>query len=179
MEFKELLITYWSQVTLLLLAIASLIFYFIKRHFDNKSKKIEINHSIYQQNRLSAVNRFFENYAKAELMWNHIAIYDILSRKMSPKEIDQIIFPPLNDLKKNLWELKIYFEDSDYMNYKLIVDNVESINGKLSELYFDYNSQITDTTKSNDFYLTRRKILNENNKILSNLCNVLKETFRS
>ena len=56
MELKELFTTYWSQITLLLIGIS----YFIKRGFDIKTRKIEINHSLYQQNRLSTVNRFLK-----------------------------------------------------------------------------------------------------------------------
>ena len=175
MELKDLFTTYWSQVTLLLIGIS----YFIKRGLDIKSKKIEINHSLYQQNRLSAINRFFENYAKAELMWNQIAIYDILSRKLSPKEIDQLIFPILNELKKNILELMIYFNESDYKNFKLLVANVESINDKLSELYFDYNPDINDTIKSNEFQLIKMTAYQKNNKILPIISNVIKETFRT
>lgn len=175
MELKDLFTTYWSQVTLLHIGIS----YFIKRGLDIKSKKIEINHSLYQQNRLSAINRFFENYAKAELMWNQIALYDILSRKLSPKEIDQIIFPILNELKKNLLELMIYFKDSDNKNFKLLVYNVESINDKLRELYFDYNSKNDDITKSNGFQLNKMIAYQNNDKILIDLSNVIKETFKT
>ena len=45
MNIADLFTTYWSQMTLILLGVG----YFFKRWFDNKSKKIEINHSIYQQ----------------------------------------------------------------------------------------------------------------------------------
>jgi hypothetical protein len=62
--------------------------------------KNEINHFLFQQNRLLALNRFFENYAKTELMWTQIAIYGILSNKLLPKEIYKLIFPRLNDLEK-------------------------------------------------------------------------------
>jgi len=94
---EKLLTTYWGQTTLILLAIA----YFIKRIFDNKSKKIEINHSLFQQKRLKVLNDFYSNYAKTEFLWDHLAIYDILSNKLVAKEIDNIIWPILNDLKKN------------------------------------------------------------------------------
>lgn len=92
MELKDILTTYWSQITLLLVGIG----YLIKRGLDIKSKKLEINHSLFQQNRLYAINRFFESYAKVELMWNQIAIYDIISQKLSPMEIDLLVFPTLN-----------------------------------------------------------------------------------
>jgi hypothetical protein len=175
MEFKELFTTYWSQVTLLLIGIG----YFIKRGFDIKTRKIEVNHSLYQQNRLSTVNRFFENYAKAEMMWNQIAIYDILSRKFAPKEIDKLIFPTLNELDKNLLELMIYFDESDYSKFKSLVSNIKSINHKLSELYFDYDANKTNTNKSNDLELIKIKVYRENKKILNDLNKVMKNIYRT
>jgi len=179
MECRELQTTYASLLTLVIVGIGSLIFYFIKRYFDNESKKTEINHSLYQQNRLTAVNRFFESYAKSELMWNQIAIYDILSRNLSPKEIDQLVFPTLNELRKTLLELMIYFNETDYRKFKLLVYHVESINRKLSELYFEYDPKITDTEKSNDFQLIKMKAYQNNDEILLDLSNVIKETFKS
>jgi hypothetical protein len=73
MELKDIFTTYWSQVTLILLAVG----YLIKRGLDIKSKKTEINHSLFQQNRISSVKTFFSKYAKTELMWNQLAIYEI------------------------------------------------------------------------------------------------------
>jgi len=175
MDFKELFTTYWSQITLLLLGIS----YFIKRGFDIKTKKVEINHSLYQQSRLSTVNRFFENYAKAEMMWNQIAIYDILSRKFAPKEIDNLIFPTLNELDKNLLELMIYFDDQDYLKFKTLASNVKSINGKLRDLYFDYDPKKTDTEKWNGFELIKNIVYLENEKILNDLNKVMKDIFRT
>ena len=179
MECRELLTTYSSLLTLVIVGIGSLIFYFIRRYFEYESKKTEINHSLYQQNRLSAVNRFFESYAKAELMWDQIAIYDILSRNIPPKEIDQLVFPSLNELRKNLYELMIYFNESDHKKFKLILYNVESINRKMSELYFEDDPKITDINKSNEFQLIKMKAYQNCEKILIEICNIIKETFKT
>jgi hypothetical protein len=175
MELKDLFTTYWSQITLILFGIG----YFVKRGFDVKTKKIEINHSLYQQNRLSTVNRFFENYAKAEMMWNQIAIYDILSKKFAPNEIDKLIFPTLNELDRNILELMIYFEEPDHKKFKTLVSNLKSINQKLIELYFEYDPQKTTTNKSNDFELIKIKVYQVNEKILADLNRVIKEIYRT
>lgn len=83
MTLKDLFTTYWSQVTLILLAIG----YLLKRLLNNKSRKMEINHSLYQQNRILTLKSYFSNYAKAELMWQQLSIYEILEHKMTAKEI--------------------------------------------------------------------------------------------
>lgn len=174
MELTEILTTYWSQFLLLFAVVG----YFAKRAFDLSSKKTEVNHNLFQQNRLSTVNRFFENYSKSELMWYQIAIYDILERKLSPKEIDKIVFPVLNELDKNLLELMIYFEEIDLQRFKLMVFNIKSINAKLSETYFDYSEEKTLINKSNEFALARDKALQKNERILKELSASIKKTFK-
>ena len=174
MEFTELLTTYWSQVLIVLAGLG----YLLKRILDLRSKKTETNHSLFQQNRLSAVNRFFDNYSKSELMWNQIAIYDILERKLSAKEIDKIIFPVLNELDKNVLELMIYFNEKEMQNFKLIALNFKSINRALSSIYFDYDQDKTITNKSNEFALAKEKALISNEKILIKLASDIKKTFK-
>ena len=174
MKFTELLTTYWSQVLIILAGLG----YLLKRILDLRSKKIETNHSLFQQNRLSTVNRFFENYSKSELMWNQISIYDILNRKLSAKEIDKIIFPVLNELDKNLLELMIYFDEKEMRNFKIIVENIKSINQVLSNIYFDYDQDKTITNKSNEFALAKDKALLSNKRILIELAKSIKQTFK-
>jgi hypothetical protein len=179
MTFKDLLTTYWSQVTLILIAIGSLIFYFIKRHYDNSSKKIEINHSLFQQYKLKTVNDFFTNYTRAETMWSQIAIWEILARKVDAKEIDKIIFPTLNDLKKSLFELKIYFKKEEHKYFDELVNGIYEINGKVSELYFDYDEEKKDIHKANEFIFFKSDVLNKNNKIIDNICLIIGDTYKT
>lgn len=174
MKFTELLTVYWSQVLIVLAGLG----YLLKRILDLRSKKTETNHSLFQQNRLSAVNRFFENYSKSELMWNQIAIYDILERKLSAKEIDKIIFPVLNELDKNLLELMIYFDEKELRNFKIIVENIKTINQALSNIYFDYDREKTISNKTSEFALAKNKALISNNKILIELAKTIRQTFK-
>ena len=88
MKLEDLLTTYWPQTTLFLTFIIGLIVYFIKRAFDTKSKKIEVNHTLFQQNRLAAVNRFFENYSKVATYWNQIPIYDVIYREVGHNQMN-------------------------------------------------------------------------------------------
>jgi len=175
MEIKDILTTYWSQVTLVSFAIG----YLIKRALDNQSKKIEINHSLFQQNRILTVNKFFSNYAKTELMWNQIAIFDILSRKISSKEIDTLIFPTINTLKETIFELKIYFKPEDLYLFEELTDEILSINRVLSELYFNPDTKMSLAEKSTDFDLYKNKILKENKEKIENLCLMVRGTFET
>jgi hypothetical protein len=175
MEFLEkIFTTYWSQVTLILVGLG----YFIKRLFDNNSKKQEINHSLFQNKKLEAVNSFFSTYAKSKQMWTHIKIYQILRNEFSPSEIDAMIFPTLNELNKNVIELQIYFDERSHKEFEDIFINMQQINNKLSELYFDYDENISDTNKSTDFSIYKRNLLEQNEYILKQITKKLKQSFQ-
>ncbi len=171
MEIKDLFTTYWSQVTLILLAVG----YFIKSMLDKKSKKNEINHTLFQQNKLISVNNFFLNYAKVEMMWNQISIFEILSRKLEANEMDRIILPSLNELRRNLLELKIYFNSKDHLFFEQLSNGLFSINGKLLKLYFQ--NEINSIQRVNEFTIFKDEILNKNNLILNELCPRIRVIF--
>lgn len=170
---KELFTTYWSQLTLLLLGIG----YFIKRGLDTISNKREINHNLFQQYRLKAVNDFFSSYAKTEQMWKDLSIYPILEYKIDTKEMDKIIFGPVNELRKSVLELLIYFPEKDHKLFSDILNNVLSINGKLSEIYFKYDKETSVIVKSNEFGFFRDEKLDENKELFKQLSQTVKRTF--
>ncbi|WP_405604168.1 hypothetical protein [Polaribacter sp. Asnod1-A03] len=173
MEIQELLTTYWSQFTLLLLGVG----YFIKRVFDNISNKREINHNLFQQHRLNAINKFFTSYAKTERMWNDLSVIPIFEYKINTKEMDKIIFTPIDQLRMNILELQIYFPEKEHRIFKDILKNVLKINGKLNSIYFSYDKETTVTVKSNNFSFVRDSKLEENEKLLEKLSEIIRKTF--
>jgi hypothetical protein len=174
MTIEKLFTEYWSQVTLLLIGFG----YFIKRIFDNISKKQEINHSLFQQKKLENINSFFATYAKAKQMWLHIRIHQILRNEFSAVEIDEMIFPTLNELNTNLLELQIYLDENNHNKFKKIFENITLINSKLSELFFDIDFDKTNTQKSNEYYFYRERILDKNEILLKEITTTLRKSFR-
>ncbi|UEG50775.1 hypothetical protein LK994_04715 [Ferruginibacter lapsinanis] len=171
--WKEILTTYWSQVTLLLLAIG----YLIKRIFDDRSKKAEINHSVYQQNRISALTNFFRNYAAVELMWKQIHIWAIVQNKLSAEEIDKYIWPSINSLKTSVIELKLYFEKNDHDLFELILENILDINQEMSLIFFQPNLDQTLVQRTNKFIFYRDDMFQKNNKILTDVTDKIRKLF--
>lgn len=147
MKVSELFTTYWSQVTLLLFAIGAIINWVI----NLKSKKYEINHSLFQQNRLSSVNRYFDSYSKAVIFFNTISIYKVFNMEYDVKQMDNMTRPLFSDLEKNFLELKIYFDEVDSNNFKSININIISIHRRLSDLYFDYEPSNSVSSKVKSF----------------------------
>lgn len=170
---KDLLTTYWSQMTLIIVAIGFL----IQWTLNLKSKKVEINHSLFQQKRLDAVDDFFTSYAKTEQMWANLALYDILNYQLKAKEIDNIIFPHINELQKDVLKLQIYFDENEHKLFRQILQNIKDINSGLMTVYFDYNTGTDTTTKSISFTSIRNKNLNENEKLFKQISPILKKTF--
>ncbi|QQU04750.1 hypothetical protein [Myroides odoratus] len=173
MTIDKLLTLYWSQMAFLLLGLG----FIIKSVISLRTKKIEINHNLFQQKRLETLNSFFSNCATAERMWKDIPIYDILSYKITSKEIDKLIFPIVNEIRRNVFELKIYFELDTYKEFEMILKNMELINGKLSEQYFNYNPEVNIITKANNFQFTLDDILKENELAYNRIAKNIKKKF--
>lgn len=174
MTLKELLTTYWSQVTLLLLALG----YLTKRLLDLKSKKTEINHSLLQQNRLIAIKSYFSSYSKVELMWHQIAIYEIFDKKLSAKEIDNLIFPYLNTLQEITLELKIYFKEDIHRYFEQLTSAMLSINSELQRLCSTLSLEESNVVNVNDYNYFKDEIIKSNKVIMDELCLRVKDLYK-
>jgi hypothetical protein len=173
MDWKKIFVDYWSQVTIILLAFG----YFIKRAFDLKSKKIEVNHSLFQQNRIQAVNSFVKNFATVEQMWRHFEIHKILSNQLSAKEIDDIIWPSMNSLRASVLELMIYFDDDATSVFKKIMNNFIDINGHLFDKYF-FSGNIKKMPQMVDAFADERdKILDENKELYKRVAGLVRRSY--
>lgn len=175
MEIKDIFTTYWSQATLLLLGLGFL----IKRLLDIKSKKLEINHSLFQQNILELVNKFSANYKKVELMWHQIAIYDVIDRKLTAKQLDNIVFPVMNDLDETIQELRMYFDDNQHKYFTDIKQNLLLIHGELSDIYSSVREDLTAIQKANNYSAAKTKVYAENKKILNSISEMIRKSFKS
>lgn len=174
MSLHAILTTYWNQ-TLIILAVIS---YFGKRIFDLISKKREINHSIFQQRRLDSINSFFSIYAETEQLWADINTYEIFRREINTKQLDDMVYPTYNELKRNVLELQIYFNEHEHENFVKILKNITLIKSKLGEIYFDYEVNKTITQKSNNFQFYRDEKLQENEVVFKKVTESLKKTFQ-
>ena len=158
---EKIFTEYWSQTTLLLAFFG----YFGKRVFDNISKKREINHSLFQEKRLIAVNKFYIAYSEHTQMWFSLVISDILRQRTEPKELDSIIYPSLNKLKSVIKELQIYFNTKDFELFEQVLNNCLDINQKLMEVYFNSTAEEKYIVRSNTFLELREKKLKNNEQI--------------
>jgi len=120
MNLKELLTTYYPQIILVLGGFWSLIFYFIKRNFDLKSKKIEIKYTLFQQNRINAIQEFLSSYKNIEHVYNEIDYYRIENEKCDEKEFDFKFQPLFNKFREAYSNLYFYFNPEEREDFKKI-----------------------------------------------------------
>lgn len=173
--FKDILTTYWTQCVFILLGFG----YFIKRLLDLKSKKNEINYTIFQQKRLETLQNFTTSYLEVEHLWMTLPIYRILERKLSAKDIDDIIFPKINKLKGYTLELKIYFEENDCKIFENLMNNMGLINSHLQYLYNDQGIEFRTMERVDSYYEFRGKIIVSNQTLYDQIYSIAKKTFKS
>jgi len=71
---------YWSQITILLLAIG----YLFKLYFNYLSRKSEINHSLFQKMMMDTVAEFLKAYSLNEEMFRDLPILKISKGEFTP-----------------------------------------------------------------------------------------------
>ena len=110
MDILELLLgKYWAQTAFVLGLLCGVLSYFIKRLFDFKSKKREINHTQFLNHRINAVNGFIVSYTKISREWDNLPIYDILMHKLTAGKIDNIMKTPKTEMKLSTESLVPYY----------------------------------------------------------------------
>jgi hypothetical protein len=162
---EEIFVKYWSQILLLITTIGI----GLKMVFNYRLKKKEINHSIFQQNRMDALVRFYNAYAEVNSMWVKLPIYKILKTEISSEQIDNIIQPPLNKLEASVLILQLYFEENIFEMFKKVERNMFRINGHYLNISFDFKEDETIINKANNYVQFREGIETENAKIIKEI----------
>ena len=173
LTLKEVLTIYWSQLTFLLLGLGII----IKIILDFISKKKEINHSLFQEKKLQAVNNFFEHLSKIEQHWIELPIFEILRKEIKPKELDDIQFPLISHLKQSILELQIYFKEKEHQKFKEILENTFEIRRTLSDVYLNYSPGEKTVERSNNFLLKREQIGEKNQEIIKLITRSIRNGF--
>lgn len=125
---------YWSQITILLLAVG----YLFRLYLNYLSRKSEINHSLFQKMMMDAVSEFLKAYTVSEELWRDLPILRISKGEFTPKQLDQMIFTCLNEIKSKTAQLRIFFKDSDMKPFEEIEANLFKLNAKVSEIHANY-----------------------------------------
>lgn len=141
--FKDLLTIYWSQTLLIFSSIIGLIAYFSKRYFDLKSKKKEINHSIYQQVFTDGFKSHLGYYISIiKLVDDYPSIYhgdknniDIFLEKINLK---------YNEFSTSEIYVRCFIDDDLYSSIHLLSDQVNTIIDSIYKRHISFQQLSTD-----------------------------------
>ncbi|GAA4457551.1 hypothetical protein [Rurimicrobium arvi] len=166
---------YWSQITLVLLGVG----YFVKRVLDLKSKKLEINYTLFQQHRIQSISNFLMNYAKADRVYLELSHYDIMNGKYTPKELDEIILPTLGELQKAVLEIKIYFDQETYTPFCKVMEEFFDLNNMIMRTWLDNNDRTKIIPLSNKIHSYKQRVRSRNEELLQQISNNVKLIYNA
>jgi hypothetical protein len=175
MDYKAILSTYFPQLLLVLGGIT----YFIKRYFDLKTKKVEIRHSIFQQNRANAVNRFFLSYTRCQRSIESISISRLLNNNYTADELDKIIQENINDLLSDDLTMSLYFDQDLLTKFNLITKNMMRINNLYSDAYIGFISNNKFIHDSSYLFAEMTSAKEENSELLKEIGAAIRASYNA
>lgn len=115
------LATIYSGVTL---AVLGVIGYFIKRYYDLKSKKVEIRHSLFQQNKITAITYYLSSYIHIDKLVHKMIVDDEI---LVPIQLEHDLVSATENFKISLMQLNLYLLPDEMKNYQTLYLNIEGI----------------------------------------------------
>ena len=91
-------------------------------------------------------------YSEAENVWRDLPIYNIINEKLPVKEMDNLIFPSMNNLKNTQVELYLYLNNIEIKPFEEIVDSLFKLNKKVSDIYFNTTPENKNIVSLNEYY---------------------------
>ena len=160
---KELITTYWSQVILIL----GLFTYFINRHFQTRDKRFELKYSLFQHEKIKAINLFINSYIQLEFTFTQLPFYDVFGSKYSAKEVDELIFPAYNRFNSSYFSLIIFLTVKEQAHFEAIYNSMNSIQGLIGQLLFGTGSTPKEISEKIEKYSSKAyDTARDNKKIL-------------
>ena len=145
---KDILTTYWAQTVLLLAALGFL----LKRILEIQTKKAEIKHSIFQQNRNTAIVQFFNIYIELQKTYRQILSETFDRNKIGNSDFDKLIEEKYEQLYASYFYFKILLDPLEQARYVDLVASMQNIMAKIKvtsvEIYAgDRESLIKELTR--------------------------------
>ena len=144
---------------------------------DIIASKSKSKFSIFQAKRIEAIEEYFTSYSKAEQMWWHISVLGIFKNQIDAKEMDEMIFPSLNEVKSNALRLRLFLKNDEMTTIDVITERLFTINQTLSDLYFDDERGLSASVKSGNFHIKREAELEKNEKDIAEITVKLRASY--
>ncbi|WP_029280750.1 hypothetical protein [Pedobacter borealis] len=110
----------------------------VNRYFN---KKDELRHSLFQNLKVESMNNFIECYTASGLCWIQLPYFDILSHKITGKEVDEYVIPTHNKFTASYYKLFIILDSKEMLEFTEIYSSISEVNRLLGILMFDYDEK--------------------------------------
>lgn len=147
-----------------LIGVLSLIAYFIKRHYDLKSKKNEVKFTLFHNQRLTAITNFINAYTPLETFFWQISYRDVANASVKPKDLDIIYLPLYNSFLCSLYALYLVLLDEEIKQFEKLHAEINYLSNQLSELYFLNSTDKTEVNNAVNTYVNLFSKLSKNSK---------------
>ena len=164
---KELLTTYWSQTILIIGGIS----YIIKLSFDLRSKKIELKHSLFEQNRVNSITKFLGAYLDLEQNYKLIPEGRLKLSSLSTEKYDEIFLKKNGEMYSAYFYLKMYLEPLELVRYADLVIEMRNISTEIKNAYIKLDTEKEESVEKNlkNYIVERIGVNNDNFKVISQL----------
>ena len=171
-NIKLLFTTYWSQ----LLIVFALIGYFGKRHYDLANKKVEVKFSLFHNQKLTAINNFLNAYTSMENFFWQVSYFDVVERKIAPKDLDNMILPLYNVFIGSYYSLFMVLSDEELKDFEKIEEEIATVKRSLSKLYQVYQKE-DKVVATNNYYDSYTRMMKKNKLTLREIGAKFKNSY--
>lgn len=161
---KELITDYWAQISLMTIGAG----YFIKIILDYLTKRKEINHSLFQQNRIDTLKEFLTSYSETLVMLNSVPITDIASKKIPIEKTNEILLEPLSRLEAVTVTLGLFLDKSSHKEISRVPENINQIAIDIKMLY-TFKLDENTPNRINSIIHRRMRLTEDNNIIITKI----------
>jgi len=163
----EIILDLINKYSALLLAIVGFFAYWIKRHYDYKSKNNETRFNLFYQNKIDSIREFFSSYMQFEITFNS-SYYLLYQDQPKGKEFDAVFIPARDKLFSAFSHVQLFINEQNLEPYKNIIDRSVKMINEVIKISHNLSMTHTDldytnpTAKSNRAYSITVKTNNEN-----------------
>lgn len=157
------------------MTLLAFITYLVNRYYDLRLRKIEIKHSLFQENKFTAITYFLSGYIHADKLIRKIVIDDSISL---PVDEEKQIMAALQNLKVALTQLNLYLSPEEMSEYIKLHENVSGIWPYIDRLQSSQDAcEDRDNSKALAEYITRT--LSSNVEIVEVIGHKTRKMFHS
>ena len=170
-----------SSVTTIFTSIVLVVGYFIKRKYDLKSKKTEINHNLFQKDKLSAVQSFFFQTSQTEAMWHSFNFYKVLDDASNDgtleNMLDEKIWGSHYNLKHSILNVRIFFDEAEFKYFEEVYENFNKINRIVSSFHIKPKHSFTNSEAAYIYNDVLDKAKNNNKILLNKIASIMSDSY--